>query len=345
MEFVRDRGALFWNILFPTLLVVGFAAVFSNGEESVFRVGLVGHGAPPAQLAGLEGVEFIRYEGEGAESLEIILNRLRRHQIDMVVDLERSEYYLNTEASSAPILRRLVAAPLSPAGDSELIAGAAEHGSNPPAGALGFTERQIAGEPVRYVDWVVPGVLGMNMMFSCLFGVGYVLVRYRKNGVLKRLKATPVSALTFVSAQGASRLVIALTTSVFVYLATNAFLGFMMNGSYLTLLLVTMLAVVCMISIGLIVSGRLKSEELAEGMINLVTFPMIILSGVFFSLEGTPQILQTLALALPLTHFITAARAIMLDGAGLLQVMPHVATLAVMSVVFLFTSAALFRWE
>ena len=62
MEFVRDRGALFWNILFPTLLVVGFAVVFSNGEESVFRVGLVGHGAPPAQLSGLEGVEFIRYD-------------------------------------------------------------------------------------------------------------------------------------------------------------------------------------------------------------------------------------------------------------------------------------------
>ena len=185
----------------------------------------------------------------------------------------------------------------------------------------------------------------MNMMFSCLFGVGYVIVRYRKNGVLKRLKATPVSAFVFVSAQGASRLVIVLVTSVFVFAGTNAVFRFTMNGSYGTLLLLTVVAIICMIGIGLLLAGRLKNEELADGLINLVTFPMIILSGVFFSLEGSPEVLQRASLALPLTHYVSGARAVMLEGAGLGEVLPHTLALAVMAVVFWLCAAAIFRWE
>jgi hypothetical protein len=124
----------------------------------------------------------------------------------------------------------------------------------------------------------------MNMMFSCLFGVGFVLVRYRKNGVLKRMKATPVSPLNFVSAQAVSRLMIVLITSVVVFSGTNLFLRFVMKGSWLNLLLLTALSIMCMIALGLVFASRIKSEELASGLLNLVTFPMLILSGVFFSL-------------------------------------------------------------
>jgi ABC-type polysaccharide/polyol phosphate export permease len=100
-----------------------------------------------------------------------------------------------------------------------------------------------------------------------------------------------------------------------------------------------------MIAIGLVFASRLKSEELASGLLNLVTFPMLILSGVFFSLEGTPQILQSVAQILPLTHFVDAARAIMLDGAGFLEVAPNMLYLGVISVVLLFVSSLMFRWE
>ena len=101
-------------------------------------------------------------------------------------------------------------------------------GSDGPA----FRREAVTGEPIRYVDWFVPGVIGMNMMFSCIFGVGWILVRYRKNGVLKRLKATPVGALEFVSAQLIFRLVIVLLTAIVVYGGSNIFLHFMMEGSY-----------------------------------------------------------------------------------------------------------------
>ncbi len=185
----------------------------------------------------------------------------------------------------------------------------------------------------------------MNMMFSSLFGVGYVIVRYRKNGVLKRLKATPVHALNFVGAQAVSRLSIVLLTSIFVFAGTNLSLNFMMRGNYFDLLVLTTLGILCMISLGLVFASRMKSEEMAGGILNLVTFPMLALSGVFFSLEGSPPILRTLAMGLPLTHFTEASRKIMLDGAGLAQIAPHLLVLGGLTVAFLGLSSVLFKWE
>jgi ABC transporter DrrB family efflux protein len=331
MEFVRDRGTFLWNVLFPIVLVFGFAFAFSGQDTTVFKVGVLG--SPPSELPfmEIEEIDFVRY-GEGADSpraaavdTEAAVERLRRHELDMVIDFSARTYYINEQSSTGPLLRRIFeSADLGPAA---------------------FTERAVSGEPIRYVDWLVPGVIGMNMMFSCLFGIGFVLVRYRKNGVLKRFKATPVSALNFVTAQAASRLVIVIVTSVVVYAGTDFFLGFMMKGSYVNLLAVTTLAIISMIAIGLVFASRLKSEELASGLLNLVTFPMLIFSGVFFSLEGSPQLLQSFSRALPLTHFIEAARAIMLDGAGFLEVAPNMLYLAAVSAGLLFVSSLMFRWE
>ncbi|MFO8064972.1 MAG: ABC transporter permease [Spirochaetota bacterium] len=337
MEFVRDRGTFLWNVLFPIVLVFGFAFAFSGQETTAFKVGVLGSPEGEVPFMEIEEVDFVRYgEGGATDSARGVdtaaaVDRLRRHELDMVIDFTDNAYYINEESSTGPILRRLFEGGL---------AAAEERASTP-----GFTEKAVSGEPIRYVDWLVPGVIGMNMMFSCLFGIGFVLVRYRKNGVLKRFKATPVSALNFLSAQAASRLIIVIITSIVVYSGTNAFLNFVMNGAYINLLLVTTLAIISMISIGLLFASRLKSEELASGLLNLVTFPMLIFSGVFFSLEGTPQLLQSFSRALPLTHFIEAARAIMLEGAGFFEVAPNMLYLGVFSAIVLFVSSLMFRWE
>lgn len=334
MEFVRDRGTFFWNLLFPIVLVAGFGFAFSGDTQQLFKVGTLGE--PPGEFPfmEIEQIEFISYDATTEEETANIVERVRRHQLDMLIDFPSQEYYVNTESANGPVLERLLLSD----GD----------GSAGPVGgptSADLRQRPVAGEPIRYVDWVVPGVIGMNMMFSCLFGVGFVIVRYRKNGVLKRLKATPVSALTFVSAQAASRLLIVILTSIVVFAGTNAVFRFMMNGSYLTLLLLTTLSILSMISLGLVFASRIKSEELAGGLLNLVTFPMIILSGVFFSLEGTPEVMQQASRILPLTHFTEGARAIMLEGAGMWEVAPHLAFLAIITVVFLAVAAFLFRWE
>jgi ABC-2 type transport system permease protein len=195
------------------------------------------------------------------------------------------------------------------------------------------------------VDWVVPGVLAMNIMFSCLFGVGYVIVRYRKNGFLKRLKATPLKPFEFLLAQMSSRLILIQVITVAVYAGCNYFIQFEMRGSYANLFLLSLLGSVCLISLGLLVSARLSSEELAGGILNLFTWPMMLLSGVWFSLEGTNPVVQRIAQYLPLTHIVDGARAIMTDGAGLAEIAPHFAVLSLMTAVFLAVGSLIFRWE
>jgi ABC-type multidrug transport system permease subunit len=318
-EFIRDRASLSWNVVMPILLIAGLAFAFSKPDQNLFKVGYLGQ--PPAQQSFFQTqhIDFI-----AMKELDKAMVKVERHQIDMLVDIPGQRYWINDTNPKGYILGRMIGA----------------------AGQSGtYTKGTVTGKAVRYVDWLLPGILGMNMMFSALFGVGYVIVRYRKNGMLKRLKATPLTAFEFLTAQVVSRLWLILLISAIVYVGTDIFLHFTMHGSYLNLLLVFTLGSMCMISLGLLSASRIASEELAGGLLNLLTWPMIFLSGVWFSLEGSPEILQKIAQLLPLTHVIDATRAIMIDGAGLAQVAPHLIVLAVLTLVFLLLGSRFFRWE
>lgn len=348
MEFVRDRATLMWGIFFPIILVVGFSFAFSGAPQPIFKLGISGN-TSGLQLTELNQIQFVEYvsgattsngtttngaatstsssaaeTAAGPSATDTALGKLRRHELDGYLDMAAGTYYLNAENPKSELLRRLFAA-------DPLLSQ--------------FSEAAVNGQAIRYIDFLVPGVIGMNIMFSCLFGVGFVIVRYRKNGVLKRLKATPVSALNFVTAQTVSRLVIVMIMSAVIYIGTDLVFNFRMEGSYLNLLLITVLATMCMISLGLLMAARMKSEEAAGGLVNLIAFPMMILSGVFFSMEGAHEVVQGISQALPLTHFVSGAREIMLEGAGLGQILPHVALLGGLTIVFTGLAAALFKWE
>jgi ABC-2 type transport system permease protein len=142
-----------------------------------------------------------------------------------------------------------------------------------------------------------------------------------------------------------SRLWLILTVSTAVYVGCDLFINFSMHGSYWNLLLVFALGAMSMISLGLLVAARTASEELAGGILNLISWPMIFLSGVWFSLEGVNPWMQKLALIFPLTHVIDAARAIMIDGAGLAGIANQLLVLGAMTAVFLLAGALQFRWE
>ncbi len=185
----------------------------------------------------------------------------------------------------------------------------------------------------------------MNMMFSSLFGVGYVLVRYRKNGVLKRFKATPIRAFTFLAAQVVSRLILILITSAIFIFGSYYLIHFEMRGTWLTLFLFLALGAICMISLGLIVASRFASEELAEGLLNLMTWPMMFLSGIWFSLEGASPIVRYATQIFPLTHIVNGSRAIILDGATLASLTPELIVLGLLSAVFLTVGSLIFRWN
>ena len=323
LEFLRDRSALSWTLAMPFFLVFAFAFIFSDDNKTLYKVAYVGD---QVQLKA-SGVPFMTTQHLQVvlyEDKDQALSKLRHHQVDMVIDeTPESSYWINTSSSAGYMLERIL------------------WGS----GGEKFQKRTVDGKEIRYVDWVLPGILSFNIMMGCLFGVGYVIVRYRKSGFLKRLKATPLSALEFLIAQMCSRLLLMLTITIFVFFGCDLFLNFTMLGSYLLLFLITLLGSICMISLGLLVAATISSEELAGGVLNLITWPMMILSGVWFSLEGTHPFVQNVAQILPLTHLVDGARAIMTEGQGIADIYPNLIVLSVMSIVFLFAGAKIFRWE
>ncbi len=323
MEFIRDMSSLGWNILFPLLLVLGFAVVFSGEPKPLFKVGVIGDRAaiqgPDAEFLSMKYLQFIP-----VDDLDKAINKVEHFQLDMLVDIRAGRtYWINADGPNGYLLERMIGG----------------------AGSNSYQRIEVKGKQIRYVDWVVPGILAMNMMFSCLFGVGYVIVRYRKNGFLKRLKATPLTPFEFLTAQMVSRLLLIQVITIAVYAGCDYFIHFQMRGSYVNLFLISLLGAVCLISLGLLVSARLASEELAGGLLNLITWPMMLLSGVWFSLEGTNPVVQKIAQFLPLTHIVDAARAIMTEGAGLVEIAPHLGVLAAMTAVFLSIGSMIFRWE
>lgn len=317
-EFMRDRTALAWNIILPVLLVIGFAFALSTDEVDLFKVGLINSESATQQpFLATEHIQFIPLD-----ELQQSITKVKRHQLDMLFDISNNRYWVNEHSANGYILEKLL------------------------KGSTSNLEKQtVTGEALRYIDWLIPGILGMNIMFSSLFGVGFVIVRYRKNGVLKRLKATPLTAFEFLAAQITSRLWLIVLVTSCVYLATDLLVGFRMYGSYLNLLLVLVLGTISMISVGLLVAARMASEEAANGLLNLISWPMMLLSGVWFSLEGSHPFAIALSKLFPLTHMIDAARAIMIDGASLIDISPQLITLIAMSVIFLLISARTFRWE
>jgi ABC-type multidrug transport system permease subunit len=331
IEFFRDKSSLGWNLLFPILLLVGFSFIFSGDGRSAYKVGIfqvnkqVSEQLSTTVNAGFEGmryIDFIDYQ-----NLEKAKDKLSRHSIDLLIDFTHNRYWVNEESAKSYLAEKLFL------------------GEQKSQSASTFVRLVSTGKSIRYVDWVLPGVLGMNMMFSCLFGVGYVIVRYRKNSVLKRLKATPLSAFEFVSAQLLSRLFIVMFMSVVVYSGCNLFFDFFMLGSYFDLIIIGALGAFCLISLGLLVASRSKSEELIGGLLNITSWPMMMLSGVWFSLEGAPPALKLLADFLPLTHLVAGARAVITEGASLADISYHINALLIMSLLFLSLGAYLFSWN
>ncbi|MBL6752160.1 MAG: ABC transporter permease [Nevskia sp.] len=325
LEFLRDRSSLGWNLVFPVLLVFGLAYVFSGPGQPMFKVAVL---APPqaaldATLHPFLATPQVQFYREGAH--EEALHKVQLQRIDMLLDFTAAapRYWVNERSPKGKLLEQLL------------------RGAGPPL----LAREQTSGAEVRYVDWVAPGVLGMNMMFSCLFGIGYVIVRYRKSGYLKRLNATPLRAFEFLLSQLLSRLLLILAVNIAVFAACRWLLHLRMEGSYATLLLLTALGAFSMIAMGLVVSARIASEELAGGILNVLSTPMMVICGVFFSMDGAPRALRIAADFLPLTHLLSGARAIMLDGAGIAQIGYHLAALAAMSAVYLSLGAALFKWR
>lgn len=318
-EFYRDKGSLGWSILFPLILIFGLSFALSN-DKTIYKVGVLGDiRQAKIILKDLPWLDIVAYDNE-----TLALRRLSRHQLDLVISTApTAHYWINTQSKKAFYLEKSL---LSVAPGQ-------------------FTAASVSGKEVGYVAWLIPGILCMSLMFSCLYGVGYVIVRYRDSGVLKRFMATPVTALEFLGAQAASRLLVSISTLVVVFVGSHWLLRFPVEGSWLLLLLVAIMGALSMIALSLVCAASINSLEFMNGLLNLLSWPMMLLSGLWFSLDAAPAFVRALSQLMPLTHLVNPARAIMIDGAGFMDVLNDLIILLVMTVVLMTLAARSFSWQ
>ncbi len=311
--------------MMPLLIILGFYFIFSGDSKDLFKVAI--YNSNQSTQLELKFLQTAHIKFIDVSDLESAIIRVQRHQFDMLLDLSSNppRYWVNQHSANGYMLERLYHESFSSTN-------------------IDAQRELVTGEDIRYVDWLVPGVLAMNMMFSCLWGVGWVVVRYRKNGVLKRLQATPLTPFEFLSAQVIARIIIIAGVTLLVFVGANLVVDFTIRGSYLALFLVFLSGAACLTSMGLIVATRLKTEEVADGLLNLISWPMMFFSGVWFSMEGTHPLAQFVSQLFPLTHLVDAARRIMIDGAGVSGVMFEISLLSGLTLLLLVVSSRLFRW-
>jgi ABC-type multidrug transport system permease subunit len=328
-ELVREPEAVFWVFVFPILLAGILGLAFRSRPPEAVPVAVEAGPLAEARRAALAR------EGDVApQVLEPSEARqaLTRGRVSLVVTAADPPTYVFDPTQPESRAARLAV-------DAALQRAAGR------ADAFAPGRSEISEPGARYVDFLVPGLLGMNLMGTGMWGIGFSLVVARNGHLLKRLVAAPVRRSHLLAGQLAARLLFLIPEAgallVFAYLA----LGVPLRGSILLLTAVSLLGALAFSGLGLLAAARPRTIEGVSGIMNLVMVPMWVFSGIFFSTERFPAALQPFIQALPLTALNDALRGVMLDGMGVAALGPELLNLAVWGLVSFVLALKLFRWQ
>jgi ABC-type multidrug transport system permease subunit len=314
--------------------MAGFGIMFGGREYTVYKVGIFPYASEivstknldlPGKFLKSRYLKFI-----GFKTAEEGLKKIQHHKIDILLKIgpQPHQYWISDTSPKGYIIEKMFNNSLFPIENLGLA-----------------IKKEIEGNEIRHIDWLFPGILAMNMMFSALWGVGYIVVRYRKNGVLKRLKATPLTAFEYLSAQMASRIFVLMFTLTVVWIGCHLMFSFHVKGSYVNIFLIFFAGSLSLTALGLLLASRGTSEEFTTGILNFIAWPMMFLSEVWFSLEGAPKWVKAFAEIFPLTHLLRAVRKVMHEGSELLDVSLELTVLSLMTLAFLTAGAYMFSWN
>ncbi len=331
-EFFRDKATLGWNFVFPFLVILGFALIFHRGVQPNYKCGIISPTGATSLTEGLpESVRKISlFKFIEFQSRDLGFEKLKNYKLDILTEQNSHplRYWINHDSPDGIVAESLLTNALC----------------DPGAVSDKAVRETVKTRRIDYIDWLFPGIIAMNMMFSSLYGVAYPIVRYRKMGVLKRLKATPLTAFEYLAAQVLSRMFVILFSSIVVYTGCALIFDFQCKGSYLDLFVLFTLGGASIISLALIIVARIASEELAYGILEIISWPMMFLSEVWFSIEGASPGVRIFSQIFPLKHVTEGMRRIMNEGASLGDLSFEIAVLSLMTVVFMLIGSLLFKW-
>ena len=330
-EFLREPEALFWSFVFPILLAVGLGIAFRNKPADVVHVAIVRDATSGAVMRALQADKRLAVHELSVDSAH---QALRTGTVALVVvpNVEGGvEYEFDDTRPDARTARFLV--------DDAVQRGAGR------ADPVQVSERQVREKGSRYIDFVIPGLIGMNIMGGGIWGLGYSIVESRRRNLLKRLVATPMRKWQYLLSFMLSRISL-LVAEIGVLLGfAVAFFDVPVRSSWLQVGAISVLSALAFGGLGLLIAARPRTIEGVSGLMNVVQLPMWVLSGVFFSSENFPRAIQPFIQILPLTATNDALRASMLRGEGLSVVGPELLLLAGWMVVTFVVALKIFRWR
>jgi len=327
--FVREPEALFWTFGFPLIMAIGLGLAFGSPRLEPGRVVVEAGSAAEAHLDALRAdpeIQVTVLEPGAAEAA------LRRGETDLVLGgADSLVYRFDPGRAEARTARLLTDAAIQQAAGATRPVAVAEDARRQPG--------------TRYIDWVIPGLIGLNLMSTGMWGIGFHIVDWRQKKHLKRLIATPMRRRDFLLAQILARLAFVLLEVPPIILFAWLAFDVRVEGSLLALTLVVFLGAMVFSGLGLLASSRARTIEGVSGIMNVVMLPMFVLSGVFFSAARFPDAMQPFIRALPLTAMNDALRAVYNDGLPLTAAAVPLAILAAWMVVGFALALRWFRWQ
>ena len=328
-ELTREPEAVFWVFVFPILLAAILGLAFRSRPPDALPVAVVEGPHATARAQAL---------ATGWDLQPRVLS-----EADARLALGRGRVVLVVSADDAPVYTYDPTQPESRT--ARLAVDAALQRSAGRADAFTPRRTEVTEPGGRYVDFLVPGLLGMNLMGTGMWGIGFSLVVARNGNLLKRLVAAPAKRTHLLGAQLTSRLIFLVPEAGALLLFAYFALGVPLRGSILLLVAISLLGALAFSGLGLLTAARPRTIEGVSGIMNLVMVPMWIFSGIFFSTERFPASMQPFVQALPLTALNDALRGVMLEGTGLVPLLPELALLAAWGAISFALAVKFFRWQ
>jgi ABC-2 type transport system permease protein len=329
-EFLREPEAVFWVFVFPVLLAFALGIAFKNRGPKPIRVGIENQGEAAVVMAAML---------ESDSALEAVLldpaeaqNQLRTGRVTaVVVPTDPVVLRYDSTREESHLARLVVANALNRVGGRRDVAE--------------IREQTVTEPGSRYIDFLIPGLLGMNIMGTGMWGVGFAVVKARSQKLLKRMLASPMRKSQYLLSHILARLVfLGLEVGSVLLFAVLVF-DVPVQGSLLGLGLIVLLGAMAFSGLGLLVASRSKTVEGVSGLMNLVMVPMWICSGVFFASSNFPDAIQPLIKALPLTALNDALRAVMIDGAPVASTLGLLGIVTAWGVASFLVALRVFRWR
>jgi ABC-2 type transport system permease protein len=329
--FFREPAILFWAILFPILMAWVLGIAFSNKGETLRTVYVTGSAQPELitgeKVFGADTGNPFRIKFRETSEEEAV-KAIKRGVIALYIEVKGNSlvYHFDPHNPDAQIIHLML--------ERDLSGGRKE----------GTSIEALQAKGTRYIDFLIPGLIGLGIMNSCLWGIGWSLIETRMKKLLRRMVATPMKRSVFLSSHIVTRIVLGGFETILLFLFAWLYFGTTMTGSVPAFIALFVAGILAFAGIGILAASRTDKTEIGNGLINAVTLTMTILSGIFFNYHNFPDWTVPVIQALPLTILADAIRAIFIEAAGFKEVMIPIVILTATGLVTFGVGLRIFKW-